>query len=212
MTDDFEAAKAEYQRALHDYSQLLRHRLANPLTTLIAGISTMQAMEDMDPATRTSLLAAMATQAAELQRVALFPIATRPEEAGLDPRVGDGALDGETLRRELRQRRKGMNEVQFRRINGLLVEEVGDHPRQLIDFVCECSDQSCADILELMLSEYVEVHDHPTRFIVVPGHEDLEVEDVIERHESWWVVEKRGVARAQAVEMARDEPDLTSDD
>jgi hypothetical protein len=57
------------------------------------------------------------------------------------------------------------------------------------DYVCECSDATCVDQVELTPSEYSDVRAHPTRFFVVPGHERDELERVIEENDRFMVVE-----------------------
>jgi hypothetical protein len=44
------------------------------------------------------------------------------------------------------------------------------------------------------LEVYTAVRSEPTRFIVAPGHENLELERVVERHDRFFVVEKFGTA------------------
>jgi signal transduction histidine kinase len=77
-------AAAEYRRALLDYNQLVRHRIANPLTAIGGGIRTLLE-RSLDRATQRELLAAMLTQAELLERVALDPAANGAEEATLIP-------------------------------------------------------------------------------------------------------------------------------
>lgn len=194
-------SRDEYRRALRDYTQLMRHRLANPLTTLISGISTLHEMPDLDPDTRDSLLGMMAEHAAELERVALYPVAVRAEEAALVP-LADERVDGPDRRAQVRDRRKGMNEAQFRRINDLLAELTEIPHQDVIDFVCECSDGTCAATIQLTIDEYRAVHEQGFRFVVEPSHDDPAIEDVVSRGIDWWTVEKRGIARDQAEHMA----------
>ena len=199
--DGSNEARDEYRRALRDYTQLMRHRLANPLTTIISGISTLREMPDLDPETRDSLLEMMAEHAAELERVALYPVAQGAEERDLVPLV-DERMEGPERRQQLRERRKGMNEAQFRRINDLLAELSDSSRRDMIDFVCECSDSTCAATIQLTIDEYRDVHDGGFRFAVGPSHDDPTIEDVVAKSIDWWTVEKRGIAREQAEHMA----------
>jgi hypothetical protein len=193
-------AQDEYRRALRDYTQLMRHRLANPLTTIISGIATLRELPDMEPHTREALLAMMAEHAAQLEQVALYPVAQRPEEEGLVP-LAERGFDGPERRAELRDRRKGMNEAQFRRINDLLAELTTTDYGDVIDFVCECSDSTCAGTIQLTIAEYAGVHASGTRFAVEPRHDDSSIEDVVARTRDWWTVEKRGIAGRQAEQM-----------
>jgi hypothetical protein len=101
-----------------------------------------------------------------------------------------------------RAERIGLNEALFREVNervkgindgfGTRLEEA--------EFVCECGDDACTDRVRLTLAEYEQVRDEPTHFAVRPGHEIPDVEDVVERHDRYTVVQKTGDAAALAVE------------
>jgi len=65
-------------------------------------------------------------------------------------------------------------------------------------FRCECGRGGCTTMLELTPAEYERVRAHPRRFVLAPGHEDPSVEDVVERHAGYVLVEKRGQAGALA--------------
>jgi hypothetical protein len=72
--------------------------------------------------------------------------------------------------------------------------EQGRQTREgLVGFVCECGRLGCNEIIELTLSEYEAVRADARRFAVRHRHE-LEVEEVIETHERFVVVAKRGGA------------------
>jgi hypothetical protein len=65
-------------------------------------------------------------------------------------------------------------------------------PGQLFDFQCECGEPSgCEGRVLLTLDEYERVRRQRDRFAVVPGHENHEIEDVVELHERFVVVDKR---------------------
>lgn len=73
----------EYDRARHDYEQLVRHRIANPLAAVQGIAHTLVARPDLPDATRLELVAALVDAADELARVSLDPLPTGPEEAEL---------------------------------------------------------------------------------------------------------------------------------
>lgn len=77
-------AAREYERALYHYTQLMRHRLANPLTAIHGGIATLQELE-LDATTRRQILDAMELKTRELEQVALHPELLSSEERELDP-------------------------------------------------------------------------------------------------------------------------------
>jgi hypothetical protein len=83
--------------------------------------------------------------------------------------------------------------------NQLVFREVNDRIHEVrtrfalegpIDFICECSREDCTEIVSLALGEYDEVRSSPTRFVIVPGHETLEVEHVVDVDERFMLVEK----------------------
>lgn len=89
------------------------------------------------------------------------------------------------------QERLAANESVFREINEGI--ERGQWPGEEdspIGFRCECARLGCNELLELSVREYEAVRANSRRFMVVPGHERLEVEIVAERHPEYLVVEK----------------------
>jgi hypothetical protein len=83
------------------------------------------------------------------------------------------------------------NQATFRRANEALFfsfRELG--PDDLAPFLCECGDDRCTQTIRLKLEEYEEVREQSGRFVVVPGHEILEVERIVEAGERYEVVEK----------------------
>ena len=59
-------------------------------------------------------------------------------------------------------------------------------------FICECASTSCVERVPLTLREYEHVRQDGATFFVLPDHEVDEVELVIERHETHWLVRKDG--------------------
>jgi len=93
---------------------------------------------------------------------------------------------------DARAERIAENEARFRDINERLQDDlrpVADDTES-VRFVCECGNASCREGVAVSLSEYRAVHQSPRRFAVVPGHEIPDVETVVERHESYLVIEK----------------------
>jgi hypothetical protein len=48
-------------------------------------------------------------------------------------------------------------------------------------FICECSDRSCAEALEITAAEYERIRADESHFVVFPGHEQPESQRVVER-------------------------------
>ena len=66
-------------------------------------------------------------------------------------------------------------------------------------YVCECPDTNCTELIRgLTRDEYRQIRLDPAEFVVAPGHERIEVEEVVDRNQRV-VVRKRGT------------PDQTSD-
>jgi signal transduction histidine kinase len=89
--DGAELQRREYARALHDYRQLARHRIANPLAAIRGGVATLRDIDDLDVVTRRRLLEMLDEQAARLQEISLGPGRGGPEERSFDalPEVPD---------------------------------------------------------------------------------------------------------------------------
>ena len=95
-----------------------------------------------------------------------------------------------------RDERLAGNEALFREVNERVAEvathfvEVETRGEQ-INFACECGRADCAEPIAMTLVEYEAVRAEPTHFAVVPEHEQIDIEIVIERHPTYFVVEKR---------------------
>jgi hypothetical protein len=83
------------------------------------------------------------------------------------------------------------NQLLFREVNDRIREVRGkfDLPEPT-DFMCECSREDCTETISLAAKEYEGVRSSPTMFVIVPGHETLEVEQVVDVNERFMVVEK----------------------
>ena len=84
------------------------------------------------------------------------------------------------------------NEALFREVNERIAE-VGERLQVLpedeqLDFHCECG--SCETSIPMTPAEYEHVRSDKDRFAVVPGHEDEDIERVVERTERYVVVDK----------------------
>jgi hypothetical protein len=99
-----------------------------------------------------------------------------------------------------RARRIGLNESVFRSVNEDL-EALADRAGHgsVLNLICECGRADCTDHLELPRARYEAIRADPLAFAVVPGHEQTDVEDVIDRRPGFTVVRKRAPA---AVEVA----------
>jgi hypothetical protein len=114
-------------------------------------------------------------------------------------RVGRPAADGAG-------RSNGSRGLARRDRNQRLMREVNDRIAELSGvwneigvslFVCECSDPSCADAIEISEAEYARVRADESQFLVFPGHERPDSERVVERSLRFAVVANREPEGAQ---------------
>ena len=110
---------------------------------------------------------------------------------------------------DVRQERSAKNEALLREVNQR-IHEVGERLQVLpeddqLDFRCECGRPVCENYVSMTAVEYEHVRSDNDRFVLVPGHEDPEIERVMERAEGYVVVDKR--PRAEPLVGADGEPD-----
>jgi len=103
-----------------------------------------------------------------------------------------------------RAERQGRNESLFREVNERIAEV--NQTFQIegrSEFLCECSREECKEPISISIEEYEEVRRSPTRFFVIPGHEDQSIERVVSTNERYVVVEKIGEAADEAEDFDR---------
>ena len=93
-----------------------------------------------------------------------------------------------------REVRAARNESLFRSLNERL-EQVrqGVSAYEPTEYFCECAQRSCATMVALSPQEYEHVRSAGDRFLVVPEHVVPDVEHVLEKHSTYWIVEKLGL-------------------
>ena len=101
-----------------------------------------------------------------------------------------------------RARRIAANESRFREINERLRGDLRALPSgdDEVEFVCECGLLECAQPVRLTFAEYESVRSGPLDFVVVPGHELGDVEDVVDSTDRWARVRKHPDAAPLVVE------------
>lgn len=92
-----------------------------------------------------------------------------------------------------REERLAENEVVFREVNEQIAEIGVRFELETVSALCECVSASCTERFELSRASYAQVRSSSVRFVVVPGHEKLDVETVVDELEGYFVVEKIGV-------------------
>jgi hypothetical protein len=101
-----------------------------------------------------------------------------------------------------RHERIGLNEAVFREVNER-INDLAEHFRledQPLDLVCECGDPTCVERITMSHEEYEELRSDPMHFAVYPGHEESDVEDILERRRGYDIVRKHEGEPAEIAE------------
>ena len=98
---------------------------------------------------------------------------------------------------EARISRLAKNEALFREVNERVAEitqefaAVSPEPDVVDGLICECSDPLCLErVGPLTIPEYERVRRDARRFIIAAGHQAPDVERVVEKQKTYWLVEK----------------------
>jgi hypothetical protein len=106
---------------------------------------------------------------------------------------------------EARAERLTHNQALFRDINERVDELLGRTPATAAreEFLCECASDACVEHITITPEQYRQVRASPVTFAVVAdeAHVFADIEEVVARHEGYWIVEKQG----EAAEVARAE-------
>ena len=92
-------------------------------------------------------------------------------------------------------RRFALNEARYRDMNDRVTAAVkrfrngvgGDR----FAVMCECPVSECTQMIELSFAEYRHVRTDGRWFVVWPEHLISAVEDPVERHDTYWIIEKQ---------------------
>jgi hypothetical protein len=95
-----------------------------------------------------------------------------------------------------REKQAARNELLFRAVNEQILGMTARFRAQLseIDIVCECVDQTCVGTIRVAAEDFEKIERSDGVFLVLPGHEDAQVEDVVDRNGRYSVVLKRAPA------------------
>ena len=86
--------------------------------------------------------------------------------------------------------RRATTEALFRDVNERIAESAERFDADRTEFVCECADPNCTHRVPASLVEYEEVRAEPSTFLVVPGHEQTDIERVISDRGHFRIVDK----------------------
>ena len=94
------------------------------------------------------------------------------------------------------EQRAARNEALFREVNENIARLEERHGMTVTEpvYICECANPGCTDQLAIDPATYQRVREQPRLFFVRPGHEDPQLERVVERHPNHLIVEKTGEA------------------
>ena len=96
--------------------------------------------------------------------------------------------------------RAARNETLFRSVNEQ-IEKLGQvSGERFTAFVCECSDGTCAEQVQLTVAEYEHVRSESRWFAIVPGHLTEQIEHVVQTNDRYLIVEKDTPAAAEIAE------------
>jgi hypothetical protein len=95
---------------------------------------------------------------------------------------------------EDRARRLARNEAFRRETNEMIEKEAVAWHDRAFDCICECSRAGCMARLAITSGEYERVRGSGDHFVVARGHDDPNLEVVVEVFDGYVVVEKIGVA------------------
>ena len=86
-----------------------------------------------------------------------------------------------------REARQARNEVLFRELNERIAQTSGG-----TDFliICECDTTGCEAMITVSIDDYRRVRSHPRRFFIFRGHNDPQIEEIVESDGAFQVVEK----------------------
>lgn len=121
--------------------------------------------------------------------------------------------DLQAWKAEERKRRIARNESFHREANERLRESARRFRRanERMQYMCECGDRLCAEMVLLSGSEYARVRERGDRFVIAPDHEIPDVEFVVLSEPHYSIVEKVGLGRLVALVENEHRPRGTDD-
>lgn len=94
------------------------------------------------------------------------------------------------------EQRAARNEALFREVNENIarLEERHGTTATAPVFLCECANAACTEQISVDTETYRRVREQPRLFLVRPGHQDPQIERVVEHFRDYLIVEKTGTA------------------
>ena len=103
----------------------------------------------------------------------------------------DRAWNLAAMEDEPRGQRARENEERFAHANAeikTVADRVGVDGK--VPFLCECSDLGCTGIIKILLDDYRAAKSPGGAFVLLPGHDDANVERVVSEGEGFVIVKK----------------------
>ena len=94
--------------------------------------------------------------------------------------------------------RVALNEALFREVNERLKDVLAPSPNQRIDFLCECGDEGCNELITLTQWQYEDLRGDRRLSVVVYGHATPAVDHVVAIGDGYQIVRKRRIERSLA--------------
>ena len=69
-----------------------------------------------------------------------------------------------------------------------------DDATELREFLCECGRAGCRQVFAMTFDAFREARSTADTFIVVPGHEDVDHDEVVTRGTGYWIVTTRAAS------------------
>ena len=82
------------------------------------------------------------------------------------------------------------NQLLLREVNNRIGEVATSWAGEAPEFLCECSNDDCAETLPVSLLQYEGIRSFPNLFMILPGHETLAVDCIVEEQAGFTLVEK----------------------
>ena len=108
---------------------------------------------------------------------------------------------------DAREKRLALNEAMFREINERLESRLQTFTREgqpQLTVLCECANPDCTERLTLTPDEYEHVRSDTRQFVIAPGHEYIDIEEIVSQTDRYEIVRKTGAAGNLADQTSRD--------
>ena len=88
------------------------------------------------------------------------------------------------------EERIALNEALFKDVNKNILKASAEGRYEEAHFICECGELTCEAKIALPVETYRQIRRERRHFFVKPGHEIPKAETVLERHDSYFLIEK----------------------